>query len=292
MNEENKNRTAVEETAAAAAAPAEAENAKKKKGGRVLNTVINVILVIAIILAAFCTYVSFVSGSGNGVPSLFGVEIFSVQTDSMYPTLKSGDLIICRELKDSAALRPGDIITYWTIINGERALNTHRIVNVYDGGGYLIFETKGDNNNLVDSLTVHESEVVGVYSSRVGGIGKVLDFLQTPTGFLIVVVIPVALFFLYQLVQFFKVLFEYQSVKNRLKFEEEQAARLAAIEKAEAEAAANKAEAQPQAPPEELDREAFKAELREQMKAEMMAEMLAELKRQNAAAAEKSGDPE
>lgn len=282
MNEENK--------IPASEIPDPTVQKPKTKAGKILNIVIDVILVIAILLAAVCTYVSFVSSSGNGVPNLFGAEILSVQTDSMYPTLKAGDLIIDRVVDDPSQLQVGDIITFWTLINGERVLNTHRIVEIDDGGGFLVFLTKGDNNNMVDPMTVHESSVVGKYQSRLSGVGKVLDFLQTSTGFLIVVVIPVALFFLYQLVQFFRVLFEYQSVKNRLRFEEEQAARLAAIDAAAA-ALQNKApDAAPEtgaAPPEEpaaVDRAALKAELREQMKAEMMAEMLAELRKQNAAA--------
>ena len=64
------------------------QNPKK----RIINTVINAILIIAIIMAAMCTYVSFVSTSGNGVPSIFGVRVFSIQTKSMYPTLEPGDL--------------------------------------------------------------------------------------------------------------------------------------------------------------------------------------------------------
>ena len=51
--------------------------------------------------------------------------------------------------------------------------------------------------------------------------GKFFDYLQTSTGFLIVVVLPVFLFFLFHLVQFFRVLFEYQNVKNRIKYEQE-----------------------------------------------------------------------
>ena len=90
----------------------------------------------------------------------------SIQTDSMYPTFEPGDRIAI-ESCDTSELRPGDIITYWTVINGERVMNTHRIVNIYDGGGYLIFETQGDNNVMPDSLTVHESEIIGKYSFTV-----------------------------------------------------------------------------------------------------------------------------
>lgn len=232
---------------------------EESAGKRILNTVVNVILVLAIALAAMCTYVSYVSTSGNGVPSLFGIRMFSIQTESMYPTLLPGDLIFDQGIKDPAELRKGDIITYWTVINGERVLNTHRIHEIYDGGGYLIFATKGDNNTAADALTVHESEIVGKYSMRVAGVGKVFDYLQTSTGFLIVVVVPVFLFFLFHLVQFFRVLFEYQNVKNRIKFEQERGRTedlLVQQQSAQAQA-----------------REKLEAELRERLRAEIMASM-------------------
>ena len=194
---------------------------EESKGKKALNLVVNVVLVLAIALAALSTYVSYVSASGNGVPSVLGIRMFSIQTESMYPTLNPGDLIFDKAVKDPSALQRGDIITYWTVINGERVLNTHRIHEIYDGGGYLIFATKGDNNTMADPLTVHESEVVGLYSTKVGGIGKVFDYLQTSTGFLLVIVIPCALFFVYQLIVFFKALFAYQAEKLRLQYQAE-----------------------------------------------------------------------
>ena len=48
---------------------------QQKKAMKVLNIVINVVLVISIVLAAICTYVSFVNTSGNGVPSIFGLRL-------------------------------------------------------------------------------------------------------------------------------------------------------------------------------------------------------------------------
>ena len=194
---------------------------EETKGQKIASGIVNVVLVLAIALAAVSTYISYVSASGNGVPSIFGIRILSIQTDSMYPTLLPGDLIFDVAVKDAEDLQVGDIITYWTVINGERVLNTHSIYEIYDGGNYRIFGTKGDNNTIADPLTVHESEIIGKYAFRIGGLGKVFDYLQTSTGFLIVVVIPVFIFFLYYLVQFFRVLFEYQNVKNRIKYEQE-----------------------------------------------------------------------
>ena len=251
---------------------------EESRGKKILNTIINTVLVIAIILAAVCTYVSYVSSSGNGVPSIFGIRVFSIQTDSMYPTLLPGDLIVDKAVKDTSELREGDIITYWTVINGERVLNTHTIFEIYDGGGYLIFETKGDNNTAVDALTVHESEVVGKYEFRIEGLGKVFDYLQTSTGFLIVVVVPVFLFFLFHLVQFFRVLFEYQNVKNRIKYEQERGRTEDLIE--EQKRQQQSAQAQARAKMEE--------ELRERLRAEIMASMAANKTAAPPAAAEEA----
>ena len=246
---------------------------KKGKGRSIANIVINVVLVIAIIIAAFSTYISFVSSSGNGVPSIFGIEFLSIQTPSMEPTISPGDLIIDKAVGDASELHVGDIITYWTVIDGERVLNTHRIVEIYDGGNYLIFATKGDNNSTEDPLTVHESEIVGVYSrynaetkedegaKRIKGLGKVFDFLQTSKGFLLVVVLPVALFFLYHLIQFFRVLFEYQSVKNRLRFEQE---------REEAEKESGEAEGADEDAERKAEREKLEEELREKLKKELI----------------------
>ncbi len=233
------------------------------KNSSVLNKIINVVLVITIIIAAVCTYISFVSTSGNGVPSIFGLRMLSIQTDSMYPTLLPGDLIFDVAVEDKGELRQGDIITYWTVINGERVLNTHTIWNIYDGGGYLLFETKGDNNTVADALTVHESEIVGKYVARVPGVGKVMDYLQTSTGFLLVVVLPVFVFFLYHVIQFFRVLFEYQNVKNRLKYEMERGTTESLIEE-------NRRREEEER---ERQRAAMEAEIREKLKAELLASM-------------------
>lgn len=230
---------------------------------KIINTVVNVVLVAAIILAAVCTYISFVSSSGNGVPSFFGIRVMTVQSDSMYDTLLPGDLILDVPVKDAAELRQDDIITYWTIINGERVLNTHRIVNIYDGGNYLLFETKGDNNTLADPMTVHESEIVGKYKFRIPGLGKLVDYLQTAKGFFIVVVIPVLLFFIFHLVQFFRVLFEYQNVKMLIKYEKERGRTEDLIA----------TQVKDEQLKEEMRRAAIEAELREKLKAELMADM-------------------
>ncbi len=193
-------------------------NTKSKK---VLNTVINVLLILILIFGIFCSYTAFVSKRGSGVPSIFGIRVFSIQSDSMEDEFYEGDLIVDVAVKDPADLEVGDVITFYTIIKGERVLNTHRIKEIEDKGTYLSFTTQGDNSPDEDPMKVHQNEIVGKYCFRIAKLGSVIDFLQTSLGFLIVIVLPVALFFIYNVVQFFRVFFSYRMQKMRMQLEQE-----------------------------------------------------------------------
>lgn len=193
----------------------------KRTRENILGVVINVVLIIAIIIAFLCTYTAYVTKNGSGVPDILGYEPFSIQSDSMKPFFEKGDLVIDKRVEDTSKLKVGDVITFWTIIDGQKVLNTHRITSIEEGDNFRYFVTKGDNNSAEDSLTVHESEIVGIYHKHIKNLGGVLDFLQTSKGFFCIIVLPVFAFFLYYLVSFFRVLFEYQSEKKRILYEQE-----------------------------------------------------------------------
>ena len=52
--------------------------AKKEKVRKTISIVINVILVLAIVLAAVSTYLAFVSSSGQGAPSIFSTTEWAI----------------------------------------------------------------------------------------------------------------------------------------------------------------------------------------------------------------------
>ncbi len=196
-------------------------NLPKSKSSKVLNTVINVLLVLILLFGIFCSYTAFASKKGAGVPDIFGIRVFSIQSDSMEDEFYKGDLIIDVAVKDPSTLEVNDVITFYTIIKGERVLNTHRILAKEDKGTYLSFTTKGDNSPDEDPMKVHQNEIVGKYCFAIPKLGSVIDFLQTSTGFLLVIVLPVALFFVYSLVQFFRIFFSYRMQKMRMELENE-----------------------------------------------------------------------
>lgn len=200
---------------------------------KVLKIVGNVIIWMVVLLAALITILVFTSTNHDGIPNLFGRSLFSIQSESMVPTIQKGDLILDEEITDYQTLQEGDIITFWTRVENERILNTHRIQSMKkdDNGVPYEFVTKGDNNPVADVQVVSSADIVGRYRSRIGGLGTVLDFLKTQKGFFICVILPLILFFLYQLICFVRTLLDYKHFQHRsLTKEEEEELKKKAVE--------------------------------------------------------------
>jgi signal peptidase len=115
----------------------------------------------------------------------------------MAPTFEKGDLIIIKTC-DVESLEEGDIITFHTIIDNEYALNTHRIETITETDGVRSYVTKGDNNDIADTHSIADGDIVGKYVMRLPKVGKLMDILSSSTGFLVIIVLPMLLFFIYQ----------------------------------------------------------------------------------------------
>lgn len=201
-------------------------NSKVKK---TLNVIVNIILVIYLIFAiTVCAFVISTKANG-GIPSLFGYSIFSIRTDSMEDTLHVGDLIVSKRIDSTEYLdlKENDIITYY-FVSAEnedgsvvKDIRTHRIVSVIpDDPDYgVAFYTKGDNVDGIDEK-VPATDVIAKYTGH--KLPRFLSFLdnsQKKPGernntLLFILVIPLAIFFLYALYKFVRAIVETKVGKN------------------------------------------------------------------------------
>ena len=168
---------------------------------KVFKIIFSTLSWIILIFALIVTLLVFTADRNNGVPSLLGFMPFTVESDSMKPTFEKNDLIICREVNDINELQKDDVITFWTIIDGKKVKNTHRIVEINESSGSSKnFITRGDNNGSNDDISVFPADIIGKWTNvKISGFGKVMSFLRTKTGFFICILIPMALFFLFEL---------------------------------------------------------------------------------------------
>ena len=97
-----------------------------------------------------------------------------VLSDSMYPTIEAGDLLLIRNIGEEMP-EIGDIIAFYDASADARMIITHRIVDViYAEDGEVSYITQGDGNNSSDRDAVHPENIIGRMSMRIGGAGRVI----------------------------------------------------------------------------------------------------------------------
>ena len=156
----------------------------------IIGTVLCIILLPILIINITLLIKSYTNA--DEVPSVGGVFPMIVLTDSMYPQIKSGDLIICHTA-EAEDIQEGDVISFFDPMGSGTAVVTHRVLEVIEENGELSFRTKGDNNNAEDQVLVPEKNLVGIYRSRIPALGNVAMFMQTTPGLIVCVVCPVLL---------------------------------------------------------------------------------------------------
>ena len=212
----------------------------KKKVKKILNIVGNILLWGFVAFTVFFTiYVSSAKTDPNtGVKDVFGKSQIFILTKSMEPKIKEGDIIYIDllEIDKTNALKVGDVIMFMANLDGDEAgtyeQNTHRIHELYynDAGVHIGYYTKGDNNPDPDKEPVLFRDIIGVWTgSRIPVIGGFLEWISKPTGFMIVIVLPLVFLFLFELYRFISIITSYRAKKVGITAADEEAIKQAAI---------------------------------------------------------------
>ena len=162
----------------------------KQKFLTILGTVLCVILLPILIINLTLIAKSYINE--DEVPSLGGMFPMIVLTDSMYPEIESGDLILCRTL-EAEEVKVGDVITFYDPMGNGTSVVTHRVLEITEKDGRPQFITKGDNNNVEDQVPVEVEDLIGIYQKRIPKAGNVAMFMQTTPGLIVCVVCPIIL---------------------------------------------------------------------------------------------------
>ena len=164
----------------------------------IVGTVLCIILIPILLINITLIAKSYINK--DEVPSIGGAFPLIVLTDSMYPEIESGDLIICNttEAKD---IKVNDVISFFDPAGNGTSIVTHRVIEILEDDGEIFFRTRGDNNNTEDKELVPAENLVGVYKMRVAGAGHIAMFMQSTAGLIICVVLPIILLVGYDIIR-------------------------------------------------------------------------------------------
>lgn len=129
------------------------------------------ILSIIVLLAVLAVYLPI------SIPSLFGIDAYSVISESMEPTINVGSLVYTKDV-DPSELDTGDIITFKQP-EAETPV-THRVMENHPYERELI--TKGDANEDVDVRPVSYDDIIGEVKWCVPYYGMIADAASGTIG--------------------------------------------------------------------------------------------------------------
>lgn len=164
----------------------------------ILGTVMCIILIPILIINITLIIKSYINE--DEVPSIGGVFPLIVLTESMSPEIEGGDLIICKTV-EAEDVEERDIIAFFDPAGNGSSIVTHRVIEVIEKNGEVQFRTRGDNNNTEDKVLVPASKLVGKYQMRIAGAGKIAMFMQSTTGLIICVILPIILLVGYDMIR-------------------------------------------------------------------------------------------
>lgn len=176
---------------------------QKKIDTHKILTVVGIVLccILTPMLIINCTLIikSFVNK--DEVPDFGGLLPLIVLTDSMYPEIKSGDIILCKTT-EAEEVEEGDVIAFFDPAGNGTSVVTHKVIEVIGQGESLKFRTQGINNNAPDKDPVPADSLVGEYTGvRIAGAGKLALFMQTTAGLVVCVFIPLILLVGYDIIR-------------------------------------------------------------------------------------------
>ena len=240
------------------------QNQLPSKGSRVvkavLNTIINILIVLVLITSILIAVLSLTSKANNGVATVFGHSFHTIQTASMVGgnpqyeggDYKVGDLVIGKtEGAGDNDYQVGDIISYRTEnTEGEKMLICHRIIDKTEYNGAVVYQTQGDANDTPDQQEpeqyIHNYDIASVcynadYHGKVlSGWGKPLDFIRQPQGFFFAVLLPMIIFFMYEIIRVVLNAMNYKKTKAQEEKEDAEKEKDEAVKAAVAAALAQK----------------------------------------------------
>lgn len=162
---------------------------KAKKALKITGNVLTVAVAILVVIMTVLTVFSMVFNR-DGTASVFGVQAYVVQSDSMTPEFAAGDVIFSEEVNPEE-LVAGDIITFISRDSASYGQTiTHCIRKVTTHNGELAFITYGIATGVDDGTPAAASDVLGRYAFRIAGLGSFFEFLKSVPGYIVCILLP------------------------------------------------------------------------------------------------------
>ena len=138
--------------------------------------VINILYILFVLCVVF-NVIYFVNTTIKEIDyfNLFGISLFSMETNLMEPEILENSLIITKKYGKNDSIEVNDKIAY--SINEKVRIN--EVVSIETIDGKVIYHTKSNQNYNVDAEGIFQNQVIGKVEMVIPNLGIGLEILQS-----------------------------------------------------------------------------------------------------------------
>ena len=176
---------------------------------KVLWHILEVIIICYVVFITACILFR----NGYGYTQFGPMTVVTVNDVNVndFENISNGSLLL---IKDSSSFKVDDEVFYYDIRDQKYIVVSDRIVNIEDGK--YIVDGVNENNEVVQ-VKLNNKKIIGKNYVKIGILGYLVDLLESRIGFLLLVILPIFIVFLYELVQFVIVFKEEKTSVKKVK---------------------------------------------------------------------------
>lgn len=165
-----------------------------RKPWKIIKIAVNALMLLFLVFSIVIFLLGISVSKNKGL--ILPLGAVGVQSGSMSPRFEAGDAILIKKVK-TQSLKEGDVITFYY----GSALVTHSIIEI-DG---QVIITKGVAEGITMTETISARQIVGKYTGvRLKGFFGFVDFARSVWGFLLLITLPIVIFFIVEAVDLYK----------------------------------------------------------------------------------------
>lgn len=167
---------------------------------KILKNIWWVLEKVIFIILAFVSIVIVTQRVSENEKAFLGFRIFKVETGSMEPKYKVGDVILVKT-KSANKIKVGDDVTYTGttgVMKGK--LVTHQVIDIEQVGEEIKFHTKGIANTAEDPV-ITSNQVNGVVQTKMYLLTAICSVLNNPYIFYFIGIIPLTVLIFFTVIK-------------------------------------------------------------------------------------------
>ncbi len=135
------------------------------------------------VLGLLIVFIIMISAFPEMALNTFGTRAYIVKYDTMEPAINPFDLVFINRV-DTDELQEGDLITFETDVNfdGTTEMVTYYIYDIDTNNGETVFRVNSEGGLVQTNTLLTSDDIIGGYSFRLPGLGRVVEFIASPFG--------------------------------------------------------------------------------------------------------------